>query len=216
MSTLSSIQRVFNDIILTEQNSNHKVVPENYFVVRVEILKDDIDMTEFAKKDLVAKKILRTSVLCGYVYKNVYTVLFSSTEDNHYLDGSHHELCSHYASNAAIFTKSQARCTITELESRTKVLIYFQTKIFENMKTSIIKLSNISIDKKDTSNLTQKELIEMLEKKASINWEDISCSEKYGTFYKYVLLQDGTKKFSLLTEYLDMKNIEKYNTYIFT
>jgi len=214
--SLSSLQRLSNDMLLCEHNSDHKVKPENYYVVRIELLDDSGDLTEFAKKDIIAKHTMGEAIMCAYVYYNTAYILYSSTDTKpHYLSGSHHELCSHYASNSTMFTGYRSRCSIIEFESRTKILVYFQTKVFENMKKSIIYLSNVSIDKKEVEMLTQKELIAALEKRAAVKWEEASTGERFGTFYKFHVLPNGSKKFSTISELFDAKNMDKYTSYLF-
>lgn len=216
MATLSSFQRIKNDMSLCEQSSDHKVRQENYFVVRIESHDVNTDMSEFAKRDIIAKTILGTSVICAYTYYNVSYILFSSTNGTpHYLDGSHHEICSHYASNATLFTKNHVRCSIIEFESRIKILVYFQMKVFENMKTSILYLSDVTIDKKEVLTLTQNELIAVLEKRASVIWNATPSAKRFGTFYKYYVLPNGGKKLSILSEIIDESNLDKYNSYLF-
>lgn len=213
---LSSLQRISNDMTLCEEDSDHKVKPENYYIVRIELLDDEGDLCEFAKKDIMAKHVMGFPVLCAYVYYGTAYILFSSTDSKpHYLEGSHHALCSHYASNASIYTGYQTKCGVIEFNSRTKILIYFQMKVFDNMKASMRFLSNITIDKKESATLTQKELVDTLEKRASVKWESALPSERFGTFYKYHVLANGTKKFSTLSELFDVKNMDKYTSYIF-
>lgn len=214
MATLSSFQRIINDVNVIQDSSDHKVKNENYFIVKIELHNKDVDMTDFVKKDLIAKHILNTSVICGYVYRNTAYIIYSSIENaHHYLNGSHHAICSHYASNAAINTRSQAICSIIEFESRTKLLVYFQIKIFENTKDFIYRVSNNNIVNNDIIELTQDELIQKLEK-LNIFWDQISSSEKYGSFYKFYV-ENGTKKFLTLSERWDSKNMDKYKTYFF-
>jgi hypothetical protein len=216
MSSLSSLQRVTNDIALCEQSSDHKVKREHYFIVKIELLDESKDMSDFAKKDIIAKHTMGENVVCVYVYRNTIYILFSSTDTKpHYLDGSHQDLCSHYASNASIFMKCHTRCNVIEFESRTKILIYFQTKVFENTKNSIRRLSKITIDKKETSSLTRKELIEALEKRSSIKWDQAQPADRFGIFYKYQVFPDGTRKFSTISEVFDTKSMDKYSSYIF-
>lgn len=214
---LSSSQRVLNDISSYEDSSDHKVSKQNYYIVRLELHDDTKDITEFAKKDVVAKYAMNQSVICAYVYFNTAYILFSSVDDtvDHYLHGSHQALCSHYASNAALYHGCHVTCNIIELTSRTKVLVYLQTKVFENTKKSLRKLSNITISKKETFQLTQSELIDMLEKRAAVKWQDSAPNIRYGSFYKYEIDNKGVKKFSVLSDQLNAKTIEKCSMYLF-
>jgi hypothetical protein len=210
------MQRVANDMVSCEHDSDHKVKSENYYIVRLELLDDTLDLSEFAKKDIMAKHIMGEAIMCAYVYYNTAYILFSSTDTKlHYLGGSHHELCSHYASNATKFTGSQTRCNIIEFDSRTKILVYFQTKVFENMRASVKYLSNVTIDKKEASTLTQQELIDALEKRTAVKWADTPSSERFGIFYKYHVLANGTRKFSIMSEQFDAKHMDKYHSYLF-
>lgn len=213
---LSSYQRLMNDIRACEENSDKKINSDVYFIVKLSLLNEDIDITSFIKKDLVAKNIMNVEALSAYVYRNTAYILFSSVEGTHYLDGSHHALCSHYASNATEYHGCHAISKVIELDNRDKVSIYLQAMVTENMKETIRRVSNITVSKKETTALTHAELINLLEQKTNIKWDETPTAQKYGIFYKLCVGKDGTKKFSTLSEIINSKSIEKLNDFLFT
>ncbi len=226
---LSAAQKIQNDMTDYESKSDHKVATDKYFIVKIECLNDSVDLTEFVKKDLRAKNLLRTSIICGYVYYNVAYILYSSVDvaDVHFLNGSHQELCSHYASNSAMYNHSQTRCSLVEFDSRTKVLIYFQTKIYENMKTSLTYHSDGFVTATEATNLSFQEAIDKFNSgvnigtTTSVEWENLEPYERYGSFYKLVNTPISTsagadKKFVILSEPFDSHGLNKYTSYLFS
>ena len=215
MSKFSSSRRLQNDIAVHEENSDHRIPPDMYYVLFIEISGDAsaISVAHTVKGWLKNKK--EHQILVAYVYKNEIYLLFSSIEDGeHYLKGSHQALCSEYASLAAMEFHSKINVRIIELESRTKILVYFQTKIFENAKRSAQLLSKTTLSKKEINQLTFGEIITALQERASIKWDEILPGERFGTFYKYVV-KDNKEKFSTLAEMIDMQDVSKYTSYLF-
>jgi hypothetical protein len=215
MSKISSSKRLQNDIAVHEENSDRRIPSDMYYVLLVEIA-DEVSgnsVSNVVKGWLKNKK--EHPILVAYVYRNSIGLLFSSVEDReHYLKGSHQALCSEYASLAAIEFQTKINVRIIELESRTKILVYFQTKVFENSKRSAQLLSKTTLSKKEINQLTFGEIINALEERASVKWDEISAGERFGTFYKYVA-RDGKEKFSTLAEPIDMQEIGKYTSYLF-
>jgi len=214
---LSSVQKLQNDIVGYEQTSDHKIALDKYFIVRIESLDTTIDLTDFTKKDILAKTLLHTSIICGYVYYNTAYILYSSVDVNngHFLDGSHQHICSHYASNCAIKTQKQAKCSLIEFDTRTKILAYFQTKIFENMKESMVYHSHSLVTPYDIAKLSFGELIEKFDAKTESGWSGLSSYECYGSFYK-LQIKGSEKKFAVLSELIDMHHSDKYTAYLFS
>ncbi len=217
MSTLSSSQKVLNDISVCEDASDHRVDPQKYYIVRIYALDTTINLIDFAKKDLHAKYIMGVNIVCAYVYRNIVYLLFSSVEPpaDHYLQGSHHQLCSHYASNTTKVMGSPVVCNIIEFDSRTKILVYFQTKVFQNMKATLVRLAGKHINKKDITTLTQLELVNLLEQKTNVKWDSLTPTERYGTFYKFFIDADNTKKFSAISNFIDTERLPQLQTYLF-
>lgn len=209
MSSFSSSKRLLNDIALCEENSDRKIPSEKYYVVHIKIEKDQ-DVTS------IAKTILKTeNALAAYVYQNEIYLLFSSVEKKgHNLGGSHQKICSDYASKISIETTSPTMVKIVELESRTMIMIYFQTKVFENAKRSALCLSKNKITKKEINQFTFSEIIPLLESRSTVVWANVSPNYRFGTFYKYVKTSK-TEKFVTIAELINMKDLEKYSSYFF-
>lgn len=209
MSSFSSSKRLLNDIALCEENSDRKIPSEMYYVVYIQV-EEEKDVTPTAKNILKIE-----NALIAYVYQNEIYLLFSSVEkQEHNLKGSHQRLCSKYASKISMETMSPTLVKIVELESRTMVTIYFQTKIFENAKRSAHALSNNKITKKEINQFTFGEIVPLLEKRAEVVWTNVPSNERFGTFYKYVKTAKS-EKFVTIAELINIKDFEKYTSYFF-
>jgi hypothetical protein len=213
MSGYSSSKRVQNDISACEENSDRRIPADKYYIVFIELVGTD-SLTNTVKTFLKNRDEHRA--LAVYVYENQAHLLFSSVEEgDHYLRGSHHAICSEYASLVTLEHKCSSRVKIVELDSRTVILVYFQTKVFENAKKSAHLLSKNTITKKEINQLTFGEIIPLLKEKASVSWEKIAGGQRFGTFYKYLIGSDHREKFITLTGLIDMQDIERYTGYFF-
>jgi hypothetical protein len=213
MSTLSSSKRIQNDIASHEENSDRRIPSDLYYVIVIEV-SSDCDVLAVVKGWLKDRPF--HSALVAYVYHHEIYLLFSSVEDKeHYLKGSHQALCSEYASLATLEFEGKTNVKIVELESRTKVLIYFQTKVFENSKRSAQSLSKNTISKKEICQLTFGEIVSALQDRASVAWDKIPLVDRFGMFYKYVL-RGEKERFSVLSEHINLQDLEKYTTYFFS
>lgn len=208
----SSTRRIQNDMTFYEDSSDRKIASNLYYTVRI-ICKGDI---ESEKIRTTAKSLAKTIAgddgkpLAVYCYDKEMYLLFSSLEKNssHHLNGSHHGICSFYASKLSQELKSDTVCSIVELDSRTKVIVYFQTKIYENVKRKLLKMSK-TLQKKDLEALTFSEMV-----KDVPNWEDVPVHDRFGVFYKHVTIS-GKDKYSVLSEMVDLKTMDKYVSYLF-
>jgi len=219
MSNFSSSRRLQNDIADCEKNSDRKIAPDMYYIVCIELCKQTSTPSSSSSTNMV-KNLLRTRkdhfALVGYVYDKEIYLLFSSVgEGNHYLEGSHQAICSEYASMASIEFGCRCVVKIIELESRTMVLVYFQTKLFENAKRSAHLLSKNTISKKEIGQFTFGEIIQALQSRASIEWDKIPAAERFGVFYKYALGNNNKEKFIVLSELVNVQEKDKYISYFF-
>jgi len=210
----SSSKRLQNDVLSYETSSDRKIPFNMYYIVC-------ISLENSAECPGLVKKLIRQNFegdgypLAGYTYSNDVYLIFSSLEspeNEHYLSGSHQKLCSYFSSTISRTKNMDVTCSIVELDSRTKVLVYFQTKIYENAKKTISGLLN-NLSHKELETLSMFELLELL-KKRSIDWSAVAPIERFGTFYKYVKM-DGKEKLSTLSELFDVRNLEKYAKYLF-
>jgi len=216
MSNYSSAKRLQNDIAAREENSDRRIPSDMYYIVIVEI-HDSKNLDDALA--ITAKKLLKTKkdhqALVAYIYRNELYLLFSSVEGReHYLKGSHQSICSEYASFVSIEFGCKTNVRIVEIESRTGILVYFQTKIFDNAKKSVLTASKNTITKKEISQFTLGELISALQQRAKVSWDSLVSGERFGTFYKYVV-QDKKEKYILLTELINIQDTDKYISYFF-
>ncbi len=224
----SSTRRLQNDVILYEDSSDRKILSNLYYVVRIILTSRDsqsqtekiLDVAKLLAKNLSRSKFGNDGKpLAVYCYDAEVYLLFSSLDGTteHNLKGSHHGICSFYASLVARENpKLEVVCSIVEMDSRTKVLIYFQTKIHENVKRTVVALSNDKLNRKDIEHLTLNETLDVLAKKAGANaWNDAPPVTKFGIFYKSVVTSEGKEKFSILSEKIDLGTMEKCAGYLF-
>jgi hypothetical protein len=212
----SSTQRLRNDINECEDSSDRKIPADSYYVVKI-VLDGDVDraLVVTTVKELARKNFDTDGrPLVAYTYGVSCYLLFSSLEGTqHFLGGSHHAIISFYASYFAKATGHNARCSIVELDSRTRILIYFQSKIYENGKLTVrAHLSDVS--EREFATLTFTESIKLLAKRSSIRWEDLAPSERYGTFYKLVS-SNGKDRFAVMSEMIDIRDQNRYISYLF-
>lgn len=207
----SSTRRIQNDVSFYEESSDHKISPNFYYVVRVGL---KVDTSEKIRN--VAKIMAKTVAgddgkpLVVYTCDTEIYMLFSSLEKNetHHLKGSHHALCSFYSSMLSREHQCDVLCSIIEMDSRTKVIVYFQTKIYENAKRSLLKMTK-KLLKKDADTLTFSEMT-----KGVPAWETTPAVDKFGVFYKHHSVGDK-EKYSTMSELVDLKNMDKYMSYLF-
>jgi hypothetical protein len=211
----SSSKRLQNDVLNYESSSDHKIASSMYYIIFIRLGKN-VDCSGLLKTLIRQKYDGDGYPLAGYTYSNEIYLIFSSLEDSkeeHYLSGSHQKLCSYFASSISRSKDTDVECSVIEIDSRTKILIYFQTKIYENAKKTISSLLKGKIEKKDVAILSMFELLELL-KKNSVDWNSIQSIKRYGTFYKYI--EDGAKaKISTLSELIDIRDFDKYTKYLF-
>jgi hypothetical protein len=215
MYGLPASKRVQNDIFQCESESDKKVAPESYYILKITLNTFDVERGTLNSyiKTLLKERAHTHCPLVGYVYKNTSYMVFSSRDEEHYMEGSHQGICSEYASMFAIHFGCNIDIRLVELDTRTRIITYFHSKIHDNTKQTMIECSNAQITKRDINNFTFGECLELLSKK-NISWEGISTSDKYGTFYKYIV--DGeTEKYMTLSEIIDVRDMKRYMTYFF-
>jgi hypothetical protein len=212
----SSSKRLQNDVLNYESSSDRKIASNMYYIVCIH-LETNSDGPSLIKKLIRQDFEGDGAPLAAYTYFNDVYLVFSSLEESkgeHYLGGSHQKICSYFASSIARLIDMNIVCSIVELDSRTKVLVYFQTKIYENAKKSIMVLLKGKVKRKEIDSLSMFELLELL-KKHSIIWTDLPSIERFGMFYKYIQVEGEKGKLSTLSELIDIREIRKYTTYLF-
>ncbi len=172
-SMASSTKSLQNDILSYESASDKKIVPEMYYIISLRIGDSEDGVVKQAEKCKngsisLIKKLIKKSFgedgtpLVAYSYGCTIYFLFSSLDisKQHFMDGSHHKICSFYASTLSREYDISVTCSIVELDTRTKVIVYFQTKVYENTRETIIKLMPKS--EKIDENLSMFEMLEKL------------------------------------------------------
>jgi hypothetical protein len=220
MQPKSSAIKLHNDVLSYEKQSDKFIPSDSYYVIKIHINSSEITKKEIKVilKEEASNKFDEESPLAAYMFQNDLYILFSSLEDkSHYLKGSHQKICSTMVSKYALKYKCDIECSIIELDARIKVLVYFQTKIYEASKFYAWQLLKKTKTEQEVKDLTFGEIEDALAKsKQSIKWEEIDSFEKYGIFYKYVKSRDSSKlKYSFLSELVNSENIEKFRKYLF-
>lgn len=212
---LSSAKALQNKVTSIEEESDRKISHDVYYIVWIKT-----QQPELAKivKKLIKKLIKKEYETDGfplliYSYGTDMCILFSSLETGeHFMKGSHQKICSYFASIVSRLIDSLVICSIVEFDSRPKILIYFQTKIYENAQKSVLDMSEGKLTHKNIQIGTLYEAVELL-KQHSIFWEKLIPHKRFGTLYKYQ--NTDKKKLITLSELIDVRFMEKYNSYFF-
>lgn len=215
---VSYIKKLQNEIALYEENSDRIIPPENYYVVVITIQNNaatlfgkKVDMfTKYAEEIASVTETTRPSVI--YVYPPHIYYLYSSVDEKseHRHNGSQQEICSEFSSVASIILSTPVTTRIVELETKSQVQAYFCLKNFENTRNSLVLLSKEKLSRKDVSQYTLQECIELFDKKTGSVWEKIPHKERFGVFIKGA----GSNK-RLISIALDFKDIEGISAILF-
>lgn len=214
--------KLHNDVLSYEKLSDKFIPLDSYYVIKIHINSTETVTKKEAKillKDEVGRKFGEEMPLATYMFQNNVYILFSSLEDGeHYFKGSHQKICSTLVSRYALKYDCEIECSVIELDTRIKVLIYFQTKIYEASKFYAWQLLKKTKNENEIKNLTFSEIAELLARlpKKSVIWASIDPFDKYGIFYKYVKTHDSSKcKYSFLSELINSENLEKFRKFLF-
>jgi hypothetical protein len=135
-------------------------------------------------------------------------------DKEHNANGSQQRICSEIAS---FITKQYNRlltCSIIEFNSRVQILVYFQVHVYEKMINFTKDSLGDKIKRKELSQLTIQETKDLFNRHCNKKWDEQEPMKRYGIFYKYKTDGD-TEKFLTLSEFIDIRCMEKYNDYIF-
>lgn len=209
MTTASSAAKLHHDVLSYETGSDRKIAPENYYIVKIQLLKKRISLEEM--KDILKEESSfifdKERPIGVFIFKDIIYIVFSSLESgSHYMEGSHHSICSTFTSKYSLKYDCSVLCSIVELDARIKVLIYFQTKIYEGARHYALKM----MKKNDESTLS--ELISILNQKSK-SWDKVESYKKYGLFYKCIDLD--RKKFVYYSDFVNAENLEKFRRFLF-
>jgi len=222
----SSERKLSNHIVSIELESDKKIKKSDYYIVRITI-------TGIKKRKLigVAEELCRGNVpkaeeLCRgnvsndiqnwvppivvYVCDAEIQLLFSTTEEEHNLGGSHQKICSLLTSSLTLHFNRACSTSIVELENRVLILCYFQCKMCAHSQAKMLSLLPEKHQAKSKfKSLTFSEQMKIL-KKENVSWDEFDNYEKYGTFVK---INNGRlEKFS---ENIDFTDTEEHESFFF-
>lgn len=215
----SSERKLINHIDTIENESDKKINNSNYYIVSV-----IIEKIPLKKLEDIAKKFCRnelpqskdeswTPPIIVYICNNQIKFLFSTTEESHNFEGSHHKICSIFTSTLTLEFSKSCSTSLVELGNRYLILCYFQCKVYnysiERMRRLLIRKDQ-KLSKVKLKTLTLKENLAILEENG-INWTKLENKNKYGLFLKL----DKDNIFQTLSESLDISKLEDYNTFFF-
>lgn len=208
--TSSNIKKLSNEMALLQQQSDKYIPKDKYYVVSIEFT-EDLELKDITQKLLIQDY----QPSATYTFGRNISVVYSSVDENeeHYLNGSHHDIISAYCSELCKKSKSSVRCNIVEFETRMQVVSYFIWKIHNNSMLCLSSKSKKKISITDTKNKTLSELTHILQE-LGIIWDDISKEERYGLFYKLKKRKNGSIVVAL-SEAPDAREIKKFSTFIF-
>jgi hypothetical protein len=210
----NSTKRLQNSVAEYESTSEKKVPPRSCYVVRMVIHSDEVQ--NIAKIFCKEKIDVDDRPLAVYYYSDTIYLLFSPLESNlqHHFSGSHHSLCSFYSSLISKKYQCDVKCSIIELDTKTKVLTYFHVKIYESTKKTLFQLANGGIKDIEIDNLTLGECIKIVETKTKKKWSSFPSILRHGIFYKY-RIKDGKEKLATFSDFLNLENTNKFEAYLF-
>lgn len=210
----NSTKRLQNSVAEYESTSDKKISPGSFYVIKIVIHSDEIQ--NIAKVFAKEKVNIDGRPLVVYYYSDTIYLLFSSLENNlqHHFVGSHHSLCSFYSSLISKTYQCDVKCSIIELDTKTKVLAYFHVKVYESTKKSLFQLANGEIKDTEIDNLTLGECIKIVERQTKKKWSLFSSILRHGIFYKY-RLKDGKEKLATFSDFIDLENTNKFEAYLF-
>lgn len=224
----SSAKKLQNDVTQYEIDSDRKIKAESYYIVHLKISNDSgSDTAEIDSLEIVKNYIRKTyendgSPLVAYVHEHDVYFLFSSVENvsAHFKNGSHHGICSFFASSVSRSMDVDVDCSLVEFDSRTKILVYFQMKIYENTRRKAMELvktgeKSDATGSTDMSEISIGEILETMSQNSQKKWAKLKQPEKHGSFYKYKK-QDGKHKLVALSELIDLRQTAKYMDYLFS
>jgi hypothetical protein len=209
---MTSWKRIRQEISAIEDDSDAKVSPSAYYVVKITYRpREGSDLSKLA---LIKKLLVERESVDGplVIYSEISTadvilhILFPPKTQEIYLKGSYQAICSEYASTVALLTGGPVLVNVTELDSQTKVLVFFQTKIVSSMIRSAMV---------NGSKLTEAQLQDLTfaEQAATVpTWESLPPDRRFGSFYR---LDAISSKLKSLSELFDVNDLGKYSKYIF-
>lgn len=214
----SNIKRLRNEMRMLEDESDRYIPFDLYYIVKIQCETSNTQAAEKWGKNFLTRNPSHQP-LVSYIFKTessveivlVYSCLEESEE--HWNDGSHSEIVSHYSSLLSRELRSKVNVKIVEFETRTHVLTYLSWLIHENSRVSMVLSSANEVTASDIRSHTHQELLEKLDS-VGVDWEAFEPSEKYGTFYK-LKKRKGKVVIASMSEAFDARDTRKYSAFVF-
>jgi hypothetical protein len=214
MSSASYVKRLCSEVKSYEESSDHHVDQEKFYILYLTIDKElDNEVLDDIVKRLLTFEPNRP--MSCYRYTSDIYLIFDCKEkpEIHYQNGSHQLLCSEYSSmvtqwiDEIIEDSVLTIVKLIEFEVKIQLFAYLSWKMFNNSRTSISRIAESNVSKKEVVQLTMSELIERLGKKG-IKWEKIPMKERIGGIYSVTSTNRG-EKISCTEEMLDFQEVER-------
>lgn len=210
---MSFAKRIHNEVQECENNSDHKVPYDSYYMVCISC------ETDIEKKEKFVKTLFSSKYQAGGISRGpclIYTrtedlyILFSCLDNEsslHFLKGSHSAITSHFACEMYKFSGKTNTVKIVELPTRTKVLTYLFWKAYEHQRLFAVSASNGSLNKRDVMNMTTSELALRVK-----GWEELPANKRFGCFYKV----DNNGNLATLSDNFTYPDMEKQSAFFFS
>lgn len=208
----SNLNKLRNEILALERDSDKFVSSKKYYAIEITIPDIDEDKIKQLGKDMVLDA--DNQPLFSYICHNRLYLFFSCLEQgSHYLNGSHHLLCSTYGSKITETCQNTGvvTCKLIELDTQNQVYIYLVWKNTEAHFESLSRLLDCTLE--EAYKNTLQESTELLEKKGII-WDDVSKFGKFGIIYR-LKEKRGKVVVSTFSTFLDSRKKTKHMDYLF-
>jgi hypothetical protein len=140
----------------TMKRQGRRSVPDDsYYVVKIRPVESNVGSLLLRSAKMIFAQWKETFETNGptimYTYPGLVIFLFSSVDapvdkectcNGHWFGGDHQRICTELCSFFTLRLTSLTRCSLTEIPTRTKVIAYFHTKVYENGGGSFHKMTD--------------------------------------------------------------------------
>jgi len=216
MSSIKTISNYVHNMILTSEYN----VKGLFFAVNVEIPDSLIDIFEKCKE--VYKNLIkeRTGILGIYTYNNQATLIFGSIEQpfdskKFYMKGNHHKIISEiiFIFNNLLENNYKITTSIVEFYKQLDLIMYLMFKVYTNHNKTLMMLNQKAITNEIINTYTREEVLDILST-YNISINNLSSHQLYGTLFK-IKMYKNQPRVSLISEYIDARDNDKYLSFIF-
>jgi hypothetical protein len=196
--------RLENEMNLIVKNNQKSLVENTSYVVIVEFL-ENIEPEPPLVIDSIFKMDNRPS--CIYHHKDTLILIYPA-DSKLFLEGDYYKIISFYSQFINRLYDINVEVSVLGLGTNIRTFIYLAHRVLKNM----LECMSFHLEKEvDIRNITIHEVIQKLEKKG-VDWDDLSSNERFGTFFR---TSRKSRKILELSEQIDMRDKEKYSTFIF-